>query len=121
MQPLIEDFSLSALVARFIATLISYAGPLVIIFQAALAGLALFAALFAAMGGAMGGALSSAMAVPRDREAALITFLVTASGMSLFGLSAAFWGLLFGLVARGVLTLRRPQGLPAAGEAQARN
>ncbi|AZD03395.1 benzoate/H(+) symporter BenE family transporter [Pseudomonas chlororaphis] len=105
MQPLIEDFSLSALVAGFIATLISYAGPLVIIFQAALVGLALFAA----------------MAAPRDREAALITFLVTASGMSLFGLSAAFWGLLFGLVARGVLTLCRPQGLPAAREAQARN
>ncbi len=105
MQPLIEEFSLSALVAGFIATLISYAGPLVIIFQAALAGLA----------------LSSAMTVPRDREAALITFLVTASGMSLFGLSAAFWGLLFGLVVHGVLTLRRPQGLPVAGEAQARN
>lgn len=111
MQPLIEDFSLSALVAGFIATLISYAGPLVIIFQAALAGLALFAALFAAVGGA----LSSAMAVSRDREAALITFLVTVSGMSLFGLSAAFWGLLFGLVVHGVLTL------PSAGEAQARN
>ncbi len=113
MQPLIEDFSLSALVAGFIATLISYAGPLVIIFQAALVGLALSAA--------MGAALSSALAVPRDREAALITFLVTASGMSLFGLSAAFWGLLFGLVVHGVLTLRRPQGLPVAGEAQARN
>ncbi|WP_420801033.1 benzoate/H(+) symporter BenE family transporter [Pseudomonas chlororaphis] len=104
---------MSALVAGFIATLISYAGPLVIIFQAALVGLALSAA--------MGAALSSALAVPRDREAALITFLVTASGMSLFGLSAAFWGLLFGLVARGVLTLRRPQGLPVVGEAQARN
>ncbi|MFA2535046.1 benzoate/H(+) symporter BenE family transporter [Pseudomonas chlororaphis] len=31
MRQLIEDFSLSALVAGFIATLISYAGPLVII------------------------------------------------------------------------------------------
>ncbi|ETD40661.1 hypothetical protein U724_00195 [Pseudomonas chlororaphis subsp. aurantiaca PB-St2] len=99
-----------------------FGAPLVSLFSAfpraliaALAGLALFAAI--------GGALSSAMAVPRDREAALITFLVTASGMSLFGLSAAFWGLLFGLVAHGVLTLRRPQELPAAGEApaQARN
>lgn len=35
MRQLIKDFSLSALVAGFIATLISYAGPLVIIFQAA--------------------------------------------------------------------------------------
>ncbi|PZR51325.1 MAG: benzoate transporter, partial [Stutzerimonas stutzeri] len=35
MKALINDFSLSALVAGFIATVISYAGPLVIIFQAA--------------------------------------------------------------------------------------
>ena len=35
MTRLFRDFSLSALVAGFIATVISYAGPLVIIFQAA--------------------------------------------------------------------------------------
>jgi len=35
MHSLFKDFSLSAAVAGFIATLISYAGPLVIIFQAA--------------------------------------------------------------------------------------
>jgi benzoate membrane transport protein len=35
MHALFRDFSLSALVAGFIATVISYAGPLVIIFQAA--------------------------------------------------------------------------------------
>lgn len=103
------------LLGIFGATLVSLFSAFPRALIAALAGLALFAAI--------GGALSSAMAVPRDREAALITFLVTASGMSLFGLSAAFWGLLFGLVAHGVLTLRRPQALPAAGEApvQARN
>lgn len=81
---------------------------------AALAGLALFAAI--------GGALSGAMAVPHDREAALITFLVTASGMSLFGLSAAFWGLIFGLAAHAVLTLRRPRvTTPAVERVQTRN
>ncbi|WP_053269530.1 benzoate/H(+) symporter BenE family transporter [Pseudomonas chlororaphis] len=103
------------LLGIFGATLVSLFSAFPRALIAALAGLALFAAI--------GGALSSAMAVPRDREAALITFLVTASSMSLFGLSAAFWGLLFGLVAHGVLTLRRPQALPAAGEApvQARN
>jgi benzoate membrane transport protein len=58
---------------------------------AALAGLALFAAIASA--------LANAMAVPNDREAALVTFLTTASGMSLFGLSAAFWGLIFGMAA----------------------
>jgi benzoate membrane transport protein len=66
---------------------------------AALAGLALF--------GAIGGALAGAMAQPNDREAALITFLVTASGMSFLGLSAAFWGLMFGLVAHLLLSVRR--------------
>ncbi|UVJ41785.1 benzoate/H(+) symporter BenE family transporter [Pseudomonas sp. LS1212] len=66
---------------------------------AALAGLALFAAI--------AGALAGAMAEPSDREAALITFLVTASGMSLLGLSAAFWGLIFGLAAHGLLSLKR--------------
>ncbi|MNW02744.1 Inner membrane protein YdcO [compost metagenome] len=48
------------------------------------------------------------MAVPNDREAALVTFLVTASGMSLFGLSAAFWGLIFGMVTHVLLNARRP-------------
>lgn len=73
---------------------------------AALAGLALF--------GAISGALAGSMAVPQDREAALITFLVTASGMSLFGLSAAFWGLIFGLVAHGFLTFKRSSNRAAA-------
>jgi benzoate membrane transport protein len=67
---------------------------------AALAGLALFAAI--------AGALANAMAVPNDREAALVTFLTTASGMSLFGLSAAFWGLIFGMTAHLLLGARRP-------------
>ncbi len=34
---------------------------------------------------------------------ALITFLVTASGLNLFGIGAAFWGLLAGVVALFVL------------------
>ncbi|MNL20931.1 Inner membrane protein YdcO [compost metagenome] len=67
---------------------------------AALAGLALFAAI--------AGSLAGAMAVPRDREAALVTFLTTASGMSLLGLSAAFWGLIFGMVTHLLLNARRP-------------
>ena len=38
MNRLLRDISLSAVIAGFIATVISYAGPLVIIFQAAEAG-----------------------------------------------------------------------------------
>jgi benzoate membrane transport protein len=58
---------------------------------AALAGLALF--------GAIATGLSGAMADEKQREPALITFLVTASGMSFLLGFAAFWGLIFGLVA----------------------
>jgi benzoate membrane transport protein len=78
---------------------------------AALAGLALFAAI--------AGALAGAMAVPSDREAALVTFLTTASGMSLLGLSAAFWGLIFGMVTHVLLNARRPvpRSKSAAAEA----
>ncbi|MGV8844068.1 MAG: benzoate/H(+) symporter BenE family transporter [Pseudomonas sp.] len=55
-----------------------------------IAALALFASII--------GGLTQAMSVPREREAALITFLVTASGMSLFSIGSAFWGLLAGLL-----------------------
>ena len=36
------------------------------------------------------------------REAAVITFVVTASGLSLFGIGAAFWGLVAGVIANFV-------------------
>jgi len=64
---------------------ISISPPVLI---AAVAGLALF--------GALSGSLLSAMSSERDREAALITFLVTASGITFFGISGVFWGLLAG-------------------------
>lgn len=83
----------------FGATLVSIFSAFPAALIAALAGLALLAAI--------GGALNAAMAVPADREAALITFLVTASGMSFLGLSAAFWGLIFGIAAHLLLGLRK--------------
>jgi benzoate membrane transport protein len=54
----------------------------------AVAGLALL--------GAFAGAMLGAVAVPEQREAAIITFVVTASGLSVLGVSGAFWGLLAG-------------------------
>ncbi|EIK51383.1 benzoate transport protein [Stutzerimonas stutzeri TS44] len=93
------------LLGIFGATLVSLFTAFPAALIAALAGLALLAAI--------GGALSGAMAVPADREAALITFLVTASGMSFLGLSAAFWGLVFGLFAHFLLGLRQRQDVPA--------
>ena len=76
---------------------------------AALAGLALF--------GAISAGLSGAMADEKQREAALITFLVTASGMSFLGLAAAFWGLIFGLVAHFALSHTRHK--PSLAQASA--
>ncbi|MCW0403088.1 Inner membrane protein YdcO [Xanthomonas sacchari] len=54
----------------------------------AIAGIALF--------GTIGNSLASALREEREREPALIAFLVTASGLSLFGIGAALWGLLAG-------------------------
>ncbi len=65
---------------------------------AAIAGLALI--------GTIGNGLAAAMAVESEREAALITFLVTASGVTLLGIGAAFWGLVAGALALMMLRKR---------------
>ena len=46
----------------------------------------------------IGNSLAAALADPGEREAAFITFLVTASDLNLLGVSSAFWGLSFGLI-----------------------
>ncbi len=56
---------------------------------AAIAGIALL--------GTIANSLSAALLDERERDGALITFLVTASGLALLGIGSAFWGLLFGL------------------------
>ena len=57
----------------------------------AIAGLALL--------GSIGGGLAVALADDAYREAALITFLVTLSGLSLAGIGSAFWGVVAGALA----------------------
>ncbi len=47
--------------------------------------------------GTIGNGLAGALHEEKEREAALITFLVTASGLTMFGIGSAFWGLLFGM------------------------
>jgi benzoate membrane transport protein len=54
----------------------------------------------------IGNGLASAMSAERDREPALITFLVTASGVVFVGIGSAFWGLAAGVLALGVLRWR---------------
>ena len=56
---------------------------------AAIAGIALL--------GTIGNSVHGALREEGERDAALITFLVTASGLTLIGIGSAFWGLLFGL------------------------
>ncbi len=58
---------------------------------AAIAGLALL--------GSIGGGLAAALKDEPYREAALITFLVTLSGLTLWGIGSAFWGVVAGALA----------------------
>ncbi|EKT4492414.1 benzoate/H(+) symporter BenE family transporter [Pseudomonas putida] len=83
------------------ATLMSLFAAFPAVLIAALAGLALY--------GAISEALVRSLAEPAERDAGLFTFLVTASGVAFLGLSAAFWGLLFGLLAHALLRLRQPR------------
>ena len=69
-----------------VATVLIGAAPPVLI--AAVAGLALL--------GAFGNALLGAVSDPAQREAAVVTFLVSASGLAIWGIGGAFWGLLAG-------------------------
>ena len=82
------------------------AGSIVMVFSllpkelvAALAGLALI--------GAISTNITIAMKDDSQRDAALITFLATASGMSFLGLSSVFWGILIGMVAYYILSKKR--------------
>jgi benzoate membrane transport protein len=52
--------------------------------------------------GTIGSGLAGAMKDDKSREAALITYLVTASGLSLWGVGAAFWGVVAGAVTLAV-------------------
>lgn len=51
---------------------------------------------------ALTGAIDHMLVEKSERDAAIVTFLATGSGLSLFGLGAAFWGLLAGFVALAV-------------------
>jgi benzoate membrane transport protein len=57
--------------------------------------------------GTIGTGLSAAMKDDAQRDAALITFVVTASGLTLWGVGAAFWGVVAGVMALAVQRLWR--------------
>ncbi|WP_353118952.1 benzoate/H(+) symporter BenE family transporter [Nitratidesulfovibrio sp.] len=83
------------LVGTFGATLVGLFTALPQALVAVVSGLALL--------GAFLGGLTQATEDPVHRESAIITFLVTVSGVSLLGVGSSFWGLLAGLLVGAVL------------------
>lgn len=90
------------LLAGAVTGFVALAPPVLI---QAVAGLALV--------GAFSGSAFAALKEPESREAAAITFIVTASGVTFGGISGAFWGLLAGGLAMG---LARAAKRRAAGQ-----
>lgn len=96
---LARDLSVSAVTAGFVTVLVGFASSAVIVFQAASAVGATPAQVSSwmlALGLGMG--LAAALRDENQREPALVTFLVTASGVTLSGVGSAFWGLVAGVV-----------------------
>ena len=99
---------------RYVAAVVCGACYLVVgVFGAALVGVftALPGALIAvvsglALFGAIASGLTQAMADAGRREAALVTLLITVSGVSFFDIGSPFWGLAGGLLADRVLSGR---------------
>jgi len=77
------------LMGLFAATLVSLLMSFPPIFIVALAGIALFATI--------SHNIAVAFANVEEREAALLTFLCSASGVQFWGIGSAFWGLLLGI------------------------
>ncbi|MFI3310580.1 benzoate/H(+) symporter BenE family transporter [Ewingella allii] len=61
--------------------------------------------------GTIAGSLQRALAEESHRDAAVITFLITASGVTLLGVGSAFWGLVGGVIAHWALTFGKQKAL----------
>src|SRR5690606_37600864 len=78
----------------FGATVVSLFAAFPVELVAAIAGLALL--------GTIAGSLAGALGEEKGRDAAIVTFLCTASGLALFGIGSAFWGLVLGMLVHGL-------------------
>lgn len=76
------------LMGLFGATVVGLFAALPVELVMAIAGLALL--------GTIGNSLTVALADEQERDAALLTFMITASGLALFSIGSAFWGLVIG-------------------------
>jgi len=84
--------------------LLALFGPLILSALAVLPAPLVTAIVGLALLGPLTGAATGAFAAPAQRFPAAVTLTVTASGVAVFGIGAAFWGLIAGLV---VLALDR--------------
>ncbi|WP_180165872.1 benzoate/H(+) symporter BenE family transporter [Acinetobacter sp. YH12049] len=87
------------LMGLFAATLVSFLTAFPLIFITALAGIALL--------GTIGHNIVIAFQEASERDAALLTFLFSASGVQFFGIGSAFWGLVFGLAVHAIFKYKR--------------
>ncbi|WP_394558213.1 benzoate/H(+) symporter BenE family transporter [Aquipseudomonas alcaligenes] len=83
-----------------------FAATLAALFAALPSALVLSIAALALLG-SIGNGLAQAMNAPAERDAALVTFMVTASGMTLVGIGSAFWGLVAGGLTLLILNWRK--------------
>ncbi|MEV6319461.1 benzoate/H(+) symporter BenE family transporter [Streptomyces sp. NPDC051776] len=85
-------------VGSFGSTLVALFTGLPKALVATIAGLALLSSL--------SGSLARTVAAAEEREAAVVTFLATSSGMTMGGVGSPFWGLLLGVAAHLLLRFR---------------
>lgn len=83
----------------FAGTVVTLLGALPSELVAILAGFALI--------GAIGASLRGMIAAPGGMDAGMVTFLVTASGVTVQGVGAAFWGVLFGVAVHRLALIAR--------------
>lgn len=83
-----------------------FAATLAALFAALPKELVLSIAALALFGSIING-LTQAMSEPKEREAALVTFMVTASGLTLFSVGSAFWGIVAGVLTLLILNWRK--------------
>ncbi|MFF5054142.1 benzoate/H(+) symporter BenE family transporter [Micromonospora sp. NPDC000663] len=96
--------ALLGLGAGVATALVAVAPPILI---EAVAGLALL--------GALATALAAAVTDPATRDAAVVTFVVTASGVTLIGVGGAFWGLVAGCLMLLLFHRRSAPEAPSEG------
>lgn len=86
----------------FFWTCLAFFGPLILAVFAVLPPALLTVVVGLALTAPLIGAVSSAFATPEERFAAAVTLVTAASGITVFGIGGAFWGLLAGLTVHGL-------------------